>query len=282
VLNPLEADRPHLATTLLPGLLEALARNVSRGIVDVALFAIAQVVQPTEQTKRVGLIPVDRRPTDEEIASLDASLPRQPQHVAVVLTGLREPRGPWGDGRPAEAADAFEAARVIAAASGIEVVLRAAQHLPWHPGRCAEVLVGGTVVGHAGQLHPAVIERSGLPKGTCALELNLDAIPIAESLPAPRVSPFPAVFQDVNLVVDEDIAAQAVQDAVREGAGELLEDVRLFDVYTGSQVGEHRKSLTFALRFRAPDRTLTEDEASAARDAAVRCAAERVGAVLRG
>jgi phenylalanyl-tRNA synthetase beta chain len=286
VLNPLEADRPHLATTLLPGLLEALARNVSRGIVDVALFAIAQVVQPTAQTESVGLIPVHRRPTDEEVARLDASLPRQPQHVAAVLTGMREPRGPWGDGRRAEAADAFEAVRVIARASGIEVVLRAAQHLPWRPGRCAEVLVvrgrDENVVGHAGQLHPAVIERSGLPKGTCAVELNLDALPIGEALPAPRVSPFPAVFQDVSLVVDADVAAQTVEDAVRVGAGELLEEVRLFDVYTGPQLGEGRKSLTFALRFRAADRTLTEDEASAARDAAVRCAAERVGAVLRG
>jgi phenylalanyl-tRNA synthetase beta chain len=282
VLNPLEADRPHLATTLLPGLLEALARNVSRGIVDVALFAIAQVVQPTEQTKGVGLIPVERRPTDEEIAQLDASLPRQPRHVAAVLTGLREPRGPWGAGRPVEAADAFEAVRTIARASGVEVVLRAAQYLPWHPGRCAEVLVGETLVGHAGQLHPAAIERSGLPKGTCAVELNLDAMAIVEALPAPRVSPFPAVFQDVSLVVDADVAAQTVQDAIRDGAGELLEDVRLFDVYTGPQVGEGRKSLTFALRFRAADRTLTEDEASAARDAAVRTAAERVGAVLRG
>jgi phenylalanyl-tRNA synthetase beta chain len=285
VLNPLEADRPHLATTLLPGLLEALLRNVSRGIIDVALFTIAQVVQPTEQTRGVELIPVDRRPTDAEIALLDASLPRQPQHVAAVLTGLREPRGPWGDGRRAEAADAFEAVRIIARASGIEVVLRAAQYLPWHPGRCAEVLVGEAhnqkVVGHAGQLHPGVIERSGLPKGTCAVELNLDAVPIVEALPAPRVSPFPAVFQDISLVVDADVAAQAVADAVRDGAGELLEDVRLFDVYTGPQVGEDRKSLTFALRFRAADRTLTEDEASAARDAAVRCAAERVGAVLR-
>ncbi|MDT5046903.1 MAG: phenylalanyl-tRNA synthetase beta chain [Mycobacterium sp.] len=285
VLNPLEADRPYLATSLLPGLLEALARNVSRGITDVALFAIAQVVQPTEQTKSGGLIPVDRRPTDAEIALLDASLPQQPQHVAAVLTGLREPRGPWGDGRRAESADAFEAVRIIAGASGIEVALRAAQHLPWHPGRCAEVLVVSghdeKVVGYAGQLHPAVIERSGLPKGTCALELNLDAIPIVEVLPAPRVSPFPAVFQDVSLVVDVDVAAQTVEDAVRDGAGELLEDVRLFDVYTGPQVGEDRKSLTFALRFRAADRTLTEDEASAARDAAVRCAVERVGAVLR-
>jgi phenylalanyl-tRNA synthetase beta chain len=281
VLNPLEADRPDLATTLLPALLEALARNVSRGILDVALFAIAQVVQPTAQTRGAGLIPVDRRPTDAEIAMLDASLPHQPQHVAAVLTGLREQRGPWGPGRPVEAADAFEAARIIARASGVDVHLRAARYLPWHPGRCAEVLVDDTAVGHAGQLHPAVIERSALPKGTCAVELDLDAIPIADTLPAPRISPFPAVFQDLSLVVDSGVAAQTVEDAIRDGAGQLLEDVRLFDVYTGPQIGENRKSLTFALRFRAPDRTLTEDEASAARDAAVQCAAERTGAVLR-
>jgi len=282
VLNPLEADRPQLATTLLPALLEALGRNVSRGLVDAALFGLAQVVQPTEETRGVELIPVHRRPTDTEIAMLDASLPRQPQHVAAVLAGLREPRGPWGPGRRVEAADAFEAVRIVARASGVDVVLRAARYLPWHPGRCAEVLVGETSVGHAGQLHPAVIERSGLPKGTCAMELNLDAMPIVGALPAPRVSPFPAVFQDVSLVVSAQVPAQAVADAVREGAGELLEDIQLFDVFTGPQIGEDRKSLTFALRFRAPDRTLTEDDASAARDAAVRRAAEAVGAVLRG
>ncbi|OBK54574.1 phenylalanine--tRNA ligase subunit beta [Mycobacterium gordonae] len=281
VINPLEADRPHLATTLLPALLEALHRNVSRGLADVALFAVAQVVQPTEQTRAVDLIPVHRRPTDAEIATLDASLPRQPQHVAAVLAGLREPRGPWGPGRPVEAADAFEAVRIIARASGVDVTFRAAQYLPWHPGRCAEVLAAGTVVGHAGQLHPAVIERAGLPKGTCAIELNLDAIPVGGVPPAPRVSPFPAVFQDVSLVVADDVPAQAVEDAVREGAGELLEHLQLFDVFAGPQIGKDRKSLTFALRFRAPDRTLTEDDATAARDAAVRCAAERLGAELR-
>ena len=281
VLNPLEADRPHLATTLLPALLEALVRNVSRGLPDVALYALAQVVQPTEETHGVELIPVHRRPTDAEIALLDSSLPRQPQHVAAVLAGLRERRGPWGPGRRAETADALEAVRIIARASGIDVSFRAAQHLPWHPGRCAEVLVGETPVGHAGQLHPAVIERSGLPTGTCAVELNLDAIPVVDALPGPRVSPFPAVFQDVSLVVPVNVPAQAVADAVREGAGELLEDIQLFDVFTGPQIGEDRKSLTFALRFRAPDRTLTEDDASAARDAAVRRAAEAVGAELR-
>lgn len=281
VLNPLEADRPALATTLLPGLLEALTRNVSRGAVDVALYAIQQVVEPTSETRAVQRIPNNRRPTDEEIAVLDASLPHQPQHVGVVLAGLREPAGPWGPGRPVEASDAFEAVRVIGRAAGVELTLRAAQMLPWHPGRCAEVLVGDTIVGHAGQLHPAVVERTGLPKGTCAVELDLDAIPLTEVLPAPRVSPFPAVFQDVSLIVGDDVAAQSVVDAVRDGAGELLEDVRLFDVYTGPQIGDGRKSVTLALRFRAADRTLTEDEASAARDAAVKTAADRVGAVQR-
>ncbi|PRC42786.1 phenylalanine--tRNA ligase subunit beta, partial [Mycobacterium sp. ITM-2017-0098] len=176
VLNPLESDRPHLATTLLPGLLEALSRNVSRGAVDTALFAIAQVVEPTAETRAVERIPNDRRPTGDEIAVLDASLPRQPQHVGAVLAGLREPAGPWGPGRPVEAADAFEAVRVIGRAAGVEFALRAAQYLPWHPGRCAEVLLGDVVVGHAGQLHPSVVERSGLPKGTCAVEIDLDVV----------------------------------------------------------------------------------------------------------
>ena len=237
------------------------------------------------RSRAVERIPNDRRPTDDEIATLDASLPRQPQHVGVVLAGLREPAGPWGPGRPVEASDAFEAVRVIGRAAGVELTLRAAQRLPWHPGRGAEVVVGdsrnGLVVGHAGQLHPAVVERSGLPKGTCAVELDLDAIPITEALPAPAVSPFPAVFQDVSLIVGEDVAAQTVVDAVRDGAGDLLEDVRLFDVYTGPQIGDGRKSVTLALRFRASDRTLTEDEASTARDAAVKTAADRVGAIQR-
>ncbi len=281
VLNPLEADRPQLASTLLPGLLEALGRNVSRGMSDVALFAIAQVAQSAGPAQFPAVTPV-RRPTADEIAGIDAALPRQPQHIAVALNGLAEPRGPWGAGRPVGAADGIEAARVIARASGVGGTLRSGAYLPWHPGRCAQVLVGETLIGHAGQLHPAVIERAGLPKGTCAVELDLDAIPVSGALPAPRVSPFPAVFQDLALVVDDKVTAQSVADAVREGAGDLLEDIALFDVYTGPQVGEGRKSLAFALRFRAADRTLTEDEASAARDAAVGCAAERLGAVLRG
>ena len=266
VLNPLESDRPQLATTLLPGLLEALGRNVSRGAVDVGLFAIAQVVEPTPETRAVERIPNDRRPTDEEIAVLDASLPHQSQHVGVVLTGMREPAGPWGPGRRADAATPSRPP----ASSGVlpcDVTLWAA-HSIFRGIRAGARQLPSAFDGRRlrGRTPPAVIERMGLPKGTCAVELDLDAIPLTEPLPAPSVSPFPAVFQDVSLVVDDDADASAVVAAVRDGAGELLEDVRLFDVYTGPQIGEGRKSLTLALRFRAADRTLTEDEASAARE----------------
>jgi phenylalanyl-tRNA synthetase beta chain len=281
VLNPLEADRPELATTLVPGLLEIAQRNVSRGQRDLALFAVAQVVEPGEGTRPIDALAVDRRPTEDEIDALKQSLPVQPLHAAVVLTGAVTAPGPWGAGRPADATDAFSAARTIASASGVEVELRSAQYLPWHPGRCAEVVVDGVVVGHAGELHPGVLERAGLPPRTCAVEIDLDLVPTREPLPSPSISPFPAVLQDVAVVVDESVPAAAVQSALVSGAGPLLEDIRVFDVFSGDQVGAGRKSLAFALRFRAADRTLTEDEASAARDAAVAAAATAVGAELR-
>ena len=281
VLNPLEADRPELATTLLPGLLEVTSRNIARGQRDLAVFGTAQVVLPGPNTRPVQALPVDRRPSDDEVRVLLDSLPDQPVRIAAVLTGLREPAGPWGAGRVADASDAFAAVDTIARATGVEIARRAVQHLPWHPGRCAELVVDGAVVGYAGELHPAVLERAGLPPRTCAVEIELGALPLRAVLPAPVVSAFPAVLQDVNVVVETEVEAAAVEAALRSGGGDLLEDVRLFDVYTGRQLGEGNKSLTFALRFRASDRTLTEDEASAARDAAVAAAGEAVGARLR-
>ncbi|WP_433193231.1 phenylalanine--tRNA ligase subunit beta [Nocardia sp. CA-107356] len=282
VLNPLDTERPELSTTLLPGLLEVAARNISRGARDLAIFGIAQVVQPGPNVRAVEALPVDRRPTDEQIAELLDSLPAQPVHIGAVLTGRREPRGPWGAGRPAEAADAFALADAIGDAAGVTIERRATAYLPWHPGRCAELLVDGEIVGHAGELHPAVLERAGLPPRTCAVELDLDALPLRESRPVPVVSPFPAVLQDVSVSVAKTVPAASVESALRTGGGALLEDIALFDVYEGAQAGEGRKSLTYALRFRATDRTLTEDEASAARDSAVAAAADAVGAVLRG
>ncbi|MFJ8981940.1 phenylalanine--tRNA ligase subunit beta [Streptomyces sp. NPDC102282] len=288
LVNPLSDEEPALRTTLLPGLLGALRRNDGRGSHDLALFETGLVFRPTgEETKAVRL-PVDRRPTDEEIAGLDAALPRQPRRAAVVLAGAREQAGWWGKARPATWADAVEAARTIAGEAGVELTVRADRHAPWHPGRCAAlyVTVDGeeTLFGHAGELHPRVVKELHLPERTCATEVELDVLERAVdgALQAPRISSFPVATQDVALVVAADVPADAVEGALREGAGDLLESLRLFDVFTGEQIGEGNKSLAYALRFRAPDRTLTVEEASAARDTAVALATERTGAVLRG
>ncbi|GAA2873552.1 phenylalanine--tRNA ligase subunit beta [Pseudonocardia halophobica] len=281
VANPLDADRDRLATTLLPGLLETLVRNKARGFDDLALYTLGQVVLPHRNPVPMPDPGVDRRPTDSEIAMIRAALPAQPVHVGVVLGGDREPRGWWGRGRPAGWQDAIEAGRLVGAAAGVELRVTKAELAPWHPGRCAALRVGEWVVGHAGELHPKVVEALGLPPRTCAMELDLDAIPLQDARPAPRISPYPPVSVDVALVAAETVPAAEVAAALTEGGGELLEEVRLFDVYTGAQVGEGNRSLAYALRFRAPDRTLTNEEANAARDAAVALAAERVGAVLR-
>ncbi|MGC5039271.1 phenylalanine--tRNA ligase subunit beta [Streptomyces sp. DT190] len=286
--NPLSDEEPALRTTLLPGLLAALRRNDGRGSHDLALFESGLVFRPREEQRISAVLPVDRRPTDEELAELNAALPEQPRHVAVVLAGAREQAGWWGKGRPADWADAVEAARSVAREAGAELVIRKGQYGPWHPGRCAElaVTVDGAerVVGHAGELHPRVVKALGLPARTCAMEIDLDAVESAgdATATAPRISTFPVATQDVALVVDAFVPAAEVEAALREGAGELLESIRLFDVYENAeQLGEGRKSLAYALRFRAADRTLTVDEASAARDAAVALAGERVGAELR-
>lgn len=289
LVNPLNDEEPALRTSLLPGLLGALRRNDGRGSHDLALFETGLVFQPREEQRVAGHLPVDRRPTDEEIAALDAVLPEQPRHVAVVLAGALEQAGWWGKGRPADWADAVEAARAVAREAGAELIVRAGQYGPWHPGRCAElaIAVDGAerVIGHAGELHPRVLKALGLPARTCAMELDLDALEqVGDGAPqAPSISTFPVATQDVALVVDKPVPAAEVEAALRDGAGELLEGIRLFDVYVNDdQLGDGKKSLAYALRFRAGDRTLTVDEASAARDAAVALAGERTGAVLRG
>ncbi|MBC9715531.1 phenylalanine--tRNA ligase subunit beta [Streptomyces sp. TRM66268-LWL] len=291
LVNPLSDEEPALRTTLLPGLLQALRRNDGRGSHDLALFETGLVFHPAVSSSGRGTavrLPVDRRPTDEELAGLNSVLPVQPRHAAVVLAGAREQAGWWGKGRPADWADAVEAARAVGREAGVELLIDQGQYGPWHPGRCAElsVVIDGvkTLAGHAGELHPRVVKALGLPARTCAMELNLDLVEQAVdgTLQAPRISTFPVATQDVALIVDKEVPAAAVEHFLRGGAGELLEDIRLFDVYTGDQVGEGKKSLAFALRFRAADRTLTVEEASAARDAAVAKAAEITGAVLRG
>ncbi|WP_435741274.1 phenylalanine--tRNA ligase subunit beta [Nocardioides sp. SYSU DS0663] len=285
--NPLSAEEPAYTTTLLPGLLKAAARNIGRGAPGVALFETATVAFPSGR----GAAPiygVDRRPSSDELATLLEAVPHQPLHLAVVLAGERERSGWWGEGRPAGWADALAVVRVVAEELGLDLVVESAALAPWHPGRCARLSVadpqrGQVELGHAGELHPRVCQAFGLPARSAAVEVDLDGLMrSAVDVPGgPTLSSFPVAKEDVALVVDAGLPAAAVEAALREGAGPLLESVRLFDVFTGEQVGEGRKSLAFALRFRAPDRTLTEEETARAREAAVALAGERTGAVQR-
>lgn len=281
VQNPLEADKAILSTTLLPNMLEAIARNVARGRSDLALYGLQQVA-----FKRAVASPmpsVEQRPSAEVVSQLLDTLPEQPLHVATVATGNIEHEGPWGEGRAYSYADAIESARQVARAAGVDIELEAAQVLPWHPGRCAAVKVAGTdvVLGHAGELHPQVLEALNLPARTCAMELDISAMPLEEKFPAPVLSSFPALHQDIALVVDEDVPAERVRAIVEEGAGELIESVELFDIFRGEQLGDGKKSLAFQLLFRAADRTLTDDEVNEHRMAAAELAKQRLGAEMR-
>lgn len=281
LLNPLDAENDRLTTTLVPVLAETLARNVARGMRDLALFATGPVFLADADAPAVPPVGVEQRPSEEQLRALDAALPEQPEHVAALLAGNRQHAGWWGKGEPATWADAVEAAHRVASAAGVRLEVRASEHAPWHPGRCAELLVDGVIAGHAGELHPKVVERLGLPRRTCAMELDLERIPVVENKINPTVSAYPPVLLDVAIVVDETAPVAEVAETLREGAGDLLEQIALFDVYTGTQVGEGKRSLGFSMRFRATDRTLTGDEATAARDAAVALAGQRHGAVLR-
>ncbi len=282
LVNPISADEPELRTSILPGLLQTAVRNVGRGFRDLAIFETGVVFLPREDSVAAPLPGIETRPSAEQVAALDAVLPDQPRYVAAVLCGELEPGGWWGDGRAATWADALEAAHLIARAARVSLEVRPADVAPWHPGRCADLLLDGRVVGHAGELHPRVVAELGLPDRACAMEMDVDALPVPAPAVAPQISSYPPVLLDVALVVDDAVEAADVQRTLREAAGPLLESVRLFDLYTDAQrLGTHVRSLAFALRFRASDRTLTHEEANAARDAAIAAVTARHGARLR-
>ncbi|MEO9139324.1 MAG: phenylalanine--tRNA ligase subunit beta [Jatrophihabitans sp.] len=282
LVNPLSDDEPELRTSMLPGLLAIATRNIGRGTRDLAIFETGLVFQPRVDAAPPRLPGIAARPSDEEIAALDAALPDQPTHIGAVLCGSLEPRGWSGPERPATWADAIEFARIVCRAARAELTVHAADTPPWHPGRCAELRLGDVVIGYAGELHPRVVSALGLPERTCAVELVLDRLPEPGPAAGPQISSYPPVLLDVALVIGADIAVADLQRTVTAAAGPLLESIRLFAVYDDAErLGAGKRSVTFALRFRAPDRTLMVEEATAARDAAVAAAIEEHGARLR-
>ncbi|WP_375384970.1 phenylalanine--tRNA ligase subunit beta [uncultured Microbacterium sp.] len=283
--NPLDGQAPFLRRSLIPGLLEVAHRNLSRGFTDLALFETGVVFVPA-----AGVVygtdlvpPLAVRPDAATLAALDASIPPQERHVAVLLTGNLAPKQPGRAAEPVELGDALDAVRTVARAAGVTVEIAQAQRAALHPGRAGVLSVAGREVGYLGELLPAVADAAELPGRVIVAELDLDlVISLAAAKPvAASLSAYPAATQDLSLVVGADVTAADVRSAIAEGAGDLLESLRLVDDYRGSGVPDGTKSLTFALRFRAPDRTLTAAEASAAKLAGVAVAEERFGAKLR-
>ncbi|MET0989134.1 MAG: phenylalanine--tRNA ligase subunit beta [Glaciihabitans sp.] len=283
--NALDSQASLMRTTLLPGLLDIARRNLSRGLTDLALFEVGQVFQPVEGvTYGSGPLPFGAaRPSDEVLAELNAGIPPQPRHVAAVFLGDAISKQPGQLAVASGIADALGVVTLLGATLAVEIRVARGIHQAMHPGRTAELWVGERSVGFAGELLPALADDLDLPRVVAVVELDLDALielGVTERNATPIAS-MSAATQDLSLVVPAETAAGDVLGVIYEGAGALLESARLVDDYRGAGIEQGYKSLTFALRFRAPDRTLTAAEASASKLAAVELAGTRFGATLR-
>lgn len=285
--NPLDGEAPFMRRSLLPGLVGAAQRNVSRGLTDLALAEFGTVFSPTGVPGTDTVPPLAQKPSDEALAVLNASIPKQPTHAAGLLLGDAVRKQPGQAAQAYDWSDALDAARTVAEAVSAELVVSQGAHRAFHPGRTAilsiETTQGAEVVGIAGELLPELVEASHLPGRVAAFELDLDRlIALAAREPETRnLSTYPAATQDLTLLVSVEIPASAVLAAVTAGAGDLLEDASIVDDYRGKGVPEGERALTFALRFRADDRTLKAEEASEAKRAGVRAAESAFGAKLR-
>ncbi len=262
LLNPMSTEQAVLRRSLLPGLLASVSYNQRRGVEDIHLYEVGSVFWTSEGRKQ----------------------PKERTMLAGVLSGAWH-RPAWN--APAVPLDFFDGKGVIEnlvrelAVAKFRVRAFEAGHL--QPGRAAEVLVGGEVVGWLGEVHPAVLDRFEVTAPVVAFELDVARLVRAAADARPFVEPprFPAVALDLAIVVDEAVTAEQVERAIRSAGGKLLADAHLFDVYRGKGVEPGRKSLAFALEYRAPDRTLTADEVEAAHERLVRKVTAAVGGSLR-
>ncbi|HBB39660.1 MAG TPA: phenylalanine--tRNA ligase subunit beta, partial [Candidatus Aquiluna sp.] len=282
--NPIQSEFGQLRTSLVPGLVLAAARNISRGMVDLALVEEGSVFLAAAGSPVLQLPIGNQRPSDQELAALKSSIPNQPRFISGLFTGNWVKQGPGQSAITAGYPQALGAVEILLQQAALGFELEQAKLPGLHPGRAARVLVQGQAVGLVGELHPDLASENHLPRQVGIFELNLDALYALspEIVTAKSVDVMPAATQDLSMVVATSVAASELMTTIIAGAGELLEEIRLVDDYRGAGLAEGTKSLTFALLFRADDRTLTQQEASAARDKAVALAAEKHGAVLRG
>jgi phenylalanyl-tRNA synthetase beta chain len=262
--NPISEEAPELRTTLLPGLAEVVRRNLARGLPGVAVYELGAVFLP------------DGDDPD--------GLPAEPLTLGLLLSGQR-PAGRFDDPTPPfDFADVKGVVEGLVAALGVEGVgYRAEGPMPYHPGRCAAVLVGQRPVGLLGQLHPRVAAALELPAASFAAELEvaplLAAVP--RMRPAPTPSPYPELSFDVAFMVPPGVADADLEAVLREAAGELLARLTLFDAYEGPPLPPGHRNLAYRVALQAADRTLTDRDGTAVRDRMAAAARERLQATLR-
>jgi len=279
--NPIQSEAGQLRKELLPGLLQAASRNVSRANSNLAIVEEGSAFMSGGTA--VTSLPVgNERPSDKVLASLNASIPSQPRKLAGVVLGDWVPQQPGQASIEAGYQQAISALFSALGSIGVEAGLSQVEVMGLHPGRGAKVSVSGKEVGIVGELHPDIADELHLPGRVGVFEVDLSAIYdlSPELITASEIGVMPAATQDLSLVVGLDVSAADLVETIEEGAGELLESISLVDDWRSETLGQ-KKSLTFSMVFRAKDKTLTAAEATAAKEAAVQLAAERHGAELR-
>jgi phenylalanyl-tRNA synthetase beta chain len=279
VANPMSEEFPLMRVHLVPGLIEVAQRNISRGAKDFAIFEMGSIFRSSQQLLPAISPDLSKRPDQKIIDEIFASVPAQGYHVAGLLVGKTENENWQGKARSYNWQDAIAYAQDVLALCNLQWSVGRSDLAPWHPGRCAELIVNGKAVAHAGELHPRIVAAYGLPERSVAFAVALSALPDSQLVRPTTVGTMPAAVQDVALIVDSTVSAGDLQAALREGAGELLESITLFDRY--DKIGDGKVSLAFTLVFRAGDRTLTGEEVSSMREAATAVAAAKFGAVVR-
>ena len=279
IANPMSDENPLLRVHLIPGLIEVAARNISRGAKSFAIFEMGSIFRSSQKLEASVSPDVAKRPSADVISKIFASVPEQAEMVSGLLVGKKEEDSWQGKSADYGWNDAIAFAQEILELAHLDYEVKRSDLAPWHPGRCAELIVDGKVVAHAGEIHPRILSQYNLPARSSAFAINLGALPESEMVRPHRVGVMPAAMQDVALIVDSSVTALQVQSALVEGAGDLLESISLFDRY--DKVGDGKVSLAFTLTFRAPDRTLTSEEVSAMRESATSLASKRCGAVVR-
>ncbi len=263
IMNPLTEAQSVMRTSLIPGLLNTLAYNLNRQVTDLALFEIGTAFYPNQ-------LPM-------------TELPREEQRLVLGVVGSEH--SPAWQQRPQEM-DFFYLKGLLEALAvrcGFEFGLSAHSDPSFHPFRAAELRVGDQIVGAMGELHPELTDRFDISKRVIMADLNLSSLlshvklsKLYEGLPR-----YPSVTRDMALMVPEELSSDQVLGLIRESGGDLLENVRLFDLYRGSQVREGHKSLAFSLTYRASDRTLTDQEVSQQHQRILTQVNDRLGASLR-